>query len=98
MSLLVEWIRTIIIFILLATIINMILPNSNIQKYVKMVVGLIFIVIILNPIFKLLQSDLSETLSVFDRDTYITTGSLENTINEKKKEIHVRTDQYYAHR
>lgn len=87
MNSLVEWISTIIVFIFLVTIVGMLLPNSNMKNYVKMVAGLLLIVIILNPVFKLLQTDLSDVLSVFDSETYIATGSLENAISEKKKEI-----------
>lgn len=87
MSFLIEWISTIIVFIFLVTIVGMLLPNSNMKNYVKMVAGLLLIVIILNPVFKLLQTDLSDVLSVFDSETYIATGSLENAISEKKKEI-----------
>ena len=36
-----EWVTNIILFILLATVIDMLLPNSKFQKYTKMVTGLL---------------------------------------------------------
>ncbi|MDV2687064.1 stage III sporulation protein AF, partial [Alkalihalophilus lindianensis] len=52
MDFLIEWVTNIILFILLATVIDMLLPNSSMQKYTKMVMGLLLIAIILTPIFK----------------------------------------------
>ena len=36
-----EWVTNIILFVLFATLIDMLLPTSKFQKYTKMVVGLI---------------------------------------------------------
>ena len=36
-----EWVTNIILFILFATVIDMVLPNSKFQKYTKMVTGLL---------------------------------------------------------
>ena len=52
-----EWVTNIILFILFATVIDMLLPNSKFQKYTKMVTGLLLIAIILTPIFKFLTQD-----------------------------------------
>ncbi|MDD1369118.1 stage III sporulation protein AF, partial [Bacillus sp. MHSD17] len=41
MQFVTEWIRNIIVFLLLATMLHLILPNSNLQKYVKFVVSLL---------------------------------------------------------
>jgi stage III sporulation protein AF len=60
MSYLTEWITSIILFILLATVVEMLLPNSSMQKYTKLVIGLLLIVVILTPILKLLSTDLDE--------------------------------------
>lgn len=51
MSFLTEWITSIILFILFAIVIDLLLPNSSMQKYAKMVVSLLLIVVMLNPIF-----------------------------------------------
>lgn len=58
MSFLTEWIANIILFIMLAVILDLLLPNSAMQKYAKMVISLLLIVIILSPIFKLLSADI----------------------------------------
>ena len=70
MDLFKEWITNIILFVLLATVIDMLLPSSNMQKYTKMVTGLLLIAIILTPILKLISSDFEKELasvSIFER-------------------------------
>ncbi|MCY9430773.1 stage III sporulation protein AF, partial [Bacillus spizizenii] len=45
MSFLTEWLTTIVLFILFAIVIDMLLPSSSMQKYAKMVVSLLLIVV-----------------------------------------------------
>ena len=63
MSFLAGWISNIIIFVLLATVIDMLLPNSSFQKYTKMVIGLLLIAMIITPILNLFQPDFEQFLS-----------------------------------
>ena len=63
MSFLSSWISNIIIFILLATVIDMLLPSSSLQKYTKMVIGLLLIAIIITPILSLFQLILNQILA-----------------------------------
>ena len=95
MEFLKEWITTIIIFILLATVIDMILPSSKLQKYTKMVTGLLLIAIILTPIFKFVSSDFEQT--IMSLPTIESTSSkeeIENSIEMQKKEIQASSRAY----
>lgn len=94
MTYLTEWITNIILFILLATVIDMLLPNSSMQKYTKMALGLILIAIILTPIFKLISKDFEEALATVP--TYEVPGekNLKNSIEMKKKEIQASEHAY----
>jgi stage III sporulation protein AF len=94
MQFLTEWVNTIVVFILLATIITLLLPNSALQKYVKMVVSLMLIVIILNPLFTFLKTDVNAILYSFDSNTYLASNGLENQIDSKKKEIQEKGRAY----
>ncbi|WP_019122818.1 stage III sporulation protein AF [Brevibacillus massiliensis] len=49
------WLKKIILLVLLAAFLDLILPNTTLQKYVKMVMGLIILITILTPAFSLLQ-------------------------------------------
>lgn len=82
-----EWITNIIIFILLATVIDMLLPNSSFQKYTKMVTGLLLIAIILTPVLKIVASDFEETISSIPVLNEPGEKKLENSIEMQKKEI-----------
>lgn len=94
MEFLKEWVTNIILFILLATVIDMLLPNSSMQKYTKMVTGLLLIAIILTPIFKLISKDFESALASIP--TYQAPGEkdMKNVIDLKKKEIQASTDAY----
>lgn len=94
MSYLIEWVTNIILFILLATVIDMLLPNSSMQKYVKMVVGLLLIAIILTPIFKLISSDFEASLSSIPALQLPGGKNMKNEIELKKKEIQAEEHAY----
>jgi stage III sporulation protein AF len=90
-----EWVTNIILFVLFATLIDMLLPTSKFQKYTKMVVGLLLISIILTPIFKLLSTDFEETFAAAiptweeQKDVQI-----KNLTDLQKNEIQATHDAY----
>ncbi len=94
MQFVTEWIRNIIVFLLLATMLHLLLPNSNLQKYVKFVVSLLLVVLMLTPLFKLLQTDVNEVIANFNSEKYATDHSIKNSIDAKKKEIQALTRAY----
>ncbi len=50
-----EWLRNIIVIVLLATFADLLLPNSEMQKYAKMVLGLLVIITIISPILTVFE-------------------------------------------
>src|SRR5690625_3170395 len=52
-----EWITHIVLIILIASFIDLLLPNSTMRRYVKLVVGLLIIMFILSPILDLFRFD-----------------------------------------
>lgn len=94
MDFLKEWVTNIILFILLATVIDMLLPNSSLQKYTKMVTGLLLIAIILTPIFKLISRDFETTMA--NIPSFQTPGekNIKNSIELQKKEIQAHNRAY----
>ncbi|MBS4176380.1 stage III sporulation protein AF [Lederbergia citrea] len=94
MGVLSEWIVNIIIFLLLAMIIDMILPNSNIKKYAKLVTGLLLMAIIITPIFKIMSTDFEEVLASFTINLESDEQFQENLLETKKKEIQASTHAY----
>ncbi|WP_458415434.1 stage III sporulation protein AF [Schinkia sp. CFF1] len=94
MQFLTTWVTNIILFVLLAIIIDLLLPNSNMQRYTKMVIGLLLIVIILNPILKIFNTDLEDILAAFKFPTVEEKKEVENLIENKKKEIQASQRAY----
>ncbi|TCN22912.1 stage III sporulation protein AF [Mesobacillus foraminis] len=95
MDFLKAWITNIILFILIATVIDMLLPNSSLQKYVKVVVGLLLISIILSPVMKLFTSDFETAIASLSKiQGSLENKNIENSIDSQKKEIQASQQAY----
>ena len=64
------------------------------QKYVKMVIGLLLIVIILSPILTLLSTDMDRLFASMELKSQIEEKNIENSIEIKKKEIQASQRAY----
>jgi stage III sporulation protein AF len=88
------WITNIIVLILLATVLELLLPNSNMQRYVKMVIGLMLMAVILSPILTIFTKDFDSML----RSAALTDSTpdvrMENQIESKKSEIQASNAAY----
>ncbi len=62
MEILTQWVTQIIIFLLLASIVDLLIPATSMKKYIKLVVGLILILIFLKPLFYLFDFDAQQAL------------------------------------
>ncbi|CAH0345687.1 stage III sporulation protein AF [Bacillus sp. CECT 9360] len=95
MEFLTGWITNIILFVLLATVIDMLLPSSAMQKYAKMVIGLLLIAVIISPVLSLFNTDfdqlLAEATASFQKGEQ---KNLENLTEMKKKEIQASQHAY----
>ncbi|WP_412733894.1 stage III sporulation protein AF [Heyndrickxia sporothermodurans] len=84
----------IVVFILLAMIVDMLLPNSAMKKYTKMVTGLLLIAIILTPLLKVVAKDFDQVVASFSNKKIIDSNKVENLIESKKKEIQAGQVEY----
>ncbi|SFS93279.1 stage III sporulation protein AF [Marininema halotolerans] len=57
-ELVADWLKPIIILVLLATFMDLLLPHNGMERYVKLVMGLLIIMAILSPILQFLQKDI----------------------------------------
>ena len=92
-----EWVTQIIIFILIAAIIDLLMPKSTMKKYIKFVVSLILLLIFLRPVFVIFNIDMARELETsiteaLQMDDY--NDSIENSTNFKKDEIQALQDAY----
>ncbi|MFX3633602.1 MAG: stage III sporulation protein AF [Candidatus Pristimantibacillus sp.] len=58
-----DWLRDIIAVIMLAVFMELLLPNKSMQRYARLVVGLLILLTILSPILRLLQGDFNSKLN-----------------------------------
>ncbi|WP_374720495.1 stage III sporulation protein AF [Parageobacillus toebii] len=94
MQIVIEWVTNILIFILFAMMIDLLLPSSNMQKYVKMVVGLILLLLMLSPILKLLSIDPDRWIASIISEKGSQQEMMKNEIEMKKKEIQASQRAY----
>lgn len=89
MEALQSWVMQIILFILLAFVLDMVLPDTDIRKYVKLVMGLMLLLLFLKPVFALFQVDSTKAVQeAMEGFAALTDApSIENSIEEKKSEI-----------
>ncbi len=93
---LTTWITNIVLFILLATIINLLLPNSSFQKYTKLVVGLLLMLIIITPVFQIFKVDVNQMLKSLSLSSIRSDHQVENSIeNQKKRNTSFTTCIYF---
>ncbi len=73
MDFLSGWLKSIVMVILLATFVDLLLPNQSMQRYVKTVIGLFLLLTLLQPLFSLLgqRSQLDERI----KHTLFTSGA-----------------------
>ncbi|NBJ70190.1 MULTISPECIES: stage III sporulation protein AF [Clostridia] len=97
MEMVIDWVTQIILFILLATIIDLFIPATSMKKYIKLVVGFILILILLKPIFFIFQIDVQRALEtslsgVFQQNNQ--NDALDKSIETQKNEIEDKQDAY----
>ncbi|MBF0709216.1 stage III sporulation protein AF [Alkalihalobacillus hwajinpoensis] len=94
MDIITGWITNIIVLILLATVLELLLPNSNMQRYVKMVIGLMLMAVILSPILTIFTKDFDAMLRTVTLTDSTLNANMENQIESKKSEIQASNAAY----
>jgi len=96
-DIIIHWVTQIIIFLLLAAIIDLLIPKNSMKKYVKLVIGLILMLIFLKPLFYLfhfdIKNDLESSLTqLYEGET--SDDSIENLIKMEKTDIQASQRAY----
>lgn len=97
MEILIQWVTQIIIFLLLASIIDLLIPSSAMKKYINLVVGLILILIFLRPVFFLFDINVEQALEAsYARlsNGQVETAQVESLMKKQKKEIQASQSAY----
>jgi len=94
-ELLKVWITSITIAVFFITAVEMILPDNSMKKYSKFVLGLILIVVIINPIIKVFDKNFNLN-SYSDKVTsYMETGTSEADIKKYKDSNILNTSENF---
>jgi stage III sporulation protein AF len=90
-----EWLKQIVLLVLIATFMDLLLPNNAMERYVKLVMGLLIVMAILSPIFQLIKHDFDLTSLAFQQPKEIR-GEMTSveTIRQQGKELQQQQDQW----
>ncbi|MDK8179336.1 stage III sporulation protein AF [Paenibacillus sp. UMB4589-SE434] len=96
MTWLSQWLKEIIMVILLATFIDLLLPNRTMQRYVKLMMSLIILLILLSPIMKLFDANITDELAQqWDQASAATPGTYASltSIQREANRIKAKRDE-----
>lgn len=97
MEFITSWVQGIIVAVVIGTIIEMILPNGNSKKYIKVVIGVYIIFNILTPIISKFTGSEIKLNSIIDISKYeeqistyeTSTKDLQNNNEESIKQVYI---------
>ncbi len=75
MAFLRTWVLNIVTVIIFITFLEILLPNSNMKRYIKMIIGLLVMLVVLNPLLEVasgkinLEEDIFKTSAMMDQKT-----------------------------
>ncbi|GGC91375.1 stage III sporulation protein AF [Thalassobacillus devorans] len=97
MAFIIQWVTEIVIFLLLAMVIDFLLPSGQMQKYARLAISLILVLIFLNPLFRLFNTDVNQLIQT-QAQTFSTEivkeEALKKSVETKKSEIQATQDAY----
>ena len=84
-----NWAESIIVAVIIATIIEMILPEGNSKKYIKVVIGVYVLFTIIIPVINKFTGEDVQVSDILDLDTYIEEAEasvkMQNTIQDNNQ-------------
>lgn len=96
MSIISQWVMQIIIFILIATIVDLLIPANKMKKYVHLVFGLLLLLIFTKPLIHLFSLDMELEIHKVERIMQENNDlSMSNNLLElQKREIQAEQNAY----
>lgn len=84
------WLTSVLVTVIFMTVVDMILPSNNLKKYAKFVTGLIVIITILSPVFKIFSNQVrmedyiaEYTTRLLDNESPVNNEEIRKDINKK---------------
>ncbi|CQR46792.1 Stage III sporulation protein AF (Spore_III_AF) [Paraliobacillus sp. PM-2] len=92
----IMWITRLVLFLFLVLIVEMLLPQTAMRKYVHIVLSFLFLLMFLHPLFQLFNMNInqaiSQSINTFEQS--LNENQLKNQIENKKIEIQASQDAY----
>ena len=87
------WIQGIIVAVIISTIIEMILPEGNSKKYVKVVIGVYILFSIVSPVITKITGSNLKLSNIFQIEEYLQTSAGDTTYDnlDKKQEEQIKS-------
>lgn len=89
------WAQGMIVAVIIATIIEMLLPEGSSKKYIKVVVGIYILFTIVSPVITKITNKEFKLSDIIDLDEYIEAASSDNTYNELEKSNNENIKEVY---
>lgn len=81
MALIKEWIITIISVIIFATFMEILIPNSDYKRYVNVVIGFLFVIVILTPLTKFIGGEIDLKGEILKTSNQLELSTSQDRIN-----------------
>lgn len=78
----------------MAVVLELLLPNSSLQRYVRMVVGLLLLLALLKPVLSVFDVNPEDMFNKFSESSTVNDGEIKNSIENKKSEIQASNHAY----
>lgn len=96
MSIISTWITQIIIFLIIGSIIELLLPNNSLKRYVNIIIGLLLLLMFTKPLFYLFSVDISKEINQMEH--YLSDGdkqtNIDYSLDMQKTDIQSGQDAY----
>lgn len=87
MAIINDWIKNILVIIVISILFELLLPSSSLKKYIEMVLGLFIVVTLLNPIVNIFERDFTFSQAMWEEyNPILPQENKEGPINSKNKE------------
>ena len=93
-----NWVKNIIIFLVLSTIINNLLGKSTYKRYINLITGIILVILVISPLFKLFELDKSLDYFMSTNFFVTETENISEVLLDSEKEQRNRILKEYKER
>lgn len=96
MEYLAQWLKSIVVYFLLVTIVMQILPNDAWQKYLKVFIGMLLMILILQPVTRFFNLDENLAVSFEKAVSALSEKELENRLLTEEEAVYAGLTRDYT--